>query len=363
MHKGEKTKNIIVYALTDRRGGIESFFINYLKDLKNIHLDFIKLTPKKLAYERNIINSKIYYVPRRRDNPKIRKRKIKEILQGKKYDALWFNSNDLASVDIIMEAKKVGIKCIGHAHNSKTDKLNRTIRHNFNKLIINKYFDGKFACSESAAKWFYLNYKNTTIIYNAIDIDNYLFDKEKRKKIRKKYNIPDEYTVLGDIGRLEKQKNMSYLIDIFKEYHNKNPKSYLMIVGSGALREKLEKYVRSKQLDQFILFVGEINNTNDYLSAFDIFIMPSLYEGLPVTLVEAQAAGLKCIVANNITREVNVTGNIKYLPINKDSINLWVKQVVKSRDRVNNGKRLIGSVFDISKSADYLEKKILEVIN
>ena len=136
-----------------------------------------------------------------------------------------------------------------------------------------------------------------------------------------------------------------------------------MIVGNGSLREELKKYAVSKQLDQYIIFTGEIDNPNDYLSAFDMFIMPSLYEGLPVTLVEAQAAGLKCIVANNITREVNITGNIEYLSINKDSISLWANHVVKSNDRVNNGKKLIGSFFDISKSADYLEKKILEVIN
>ncbi|MDD1380272.1 glycosyltransferase [Limosilactobacillus reuteri] len=363
MHKEQTVKNIIVYALTDRRGGIESFFINYLKVLKNIHLDFIKLTPEKLTYKNNLANSKIYYIPRRRNNPKVRKRKIKEILQSKKYDALWFNSNDLASVDIIREAKKAGIKCIGHAHNSRTDKLNRTIRHNINKKLINRYFDEKFACSKSAARWFYPDYEDATIIYNAINVENYLFDKEKRNIIRKKYNISNDSIVLGDIGRLEKQKNISYLIDIFEQYHNENPKSYLMIVGNGSLREELKKYAVSKQLDQYIIFTGEIDNPNDYLSAFDMFIMPSLYEGLPVTLVEAQAAGLKCIVANNITREVNITGNIEYLSINKDSISLWANHVVKSNDRVNNGKKLIGSFFDISKSADYLEKKILEVIN
>lgn len=356
-------KNIIVYALTDRRGGIESFFLNYDKYLKDIHLDFIKITPNKLSYETKLKKCKIYYVPRRRDDAILRRSKIRSIFEHTEYDALWFNSNDLASIDIIKEAKKAGIKCIGHAHNSRTDKLNRTIRHEINKLLVNKYFDGKFACSESAAKWFYPDYKNATIIYNAIDVDKYLFDKEKREEIRNEYNIPDDCIVLGDIGRLEKQKNMSYLIDVFEQYHNKNSKSYLMIVGNGSLQSELKEYVSTKNLDRSVIFTGEVNNTDDYLSAFDIFLMPSLYEGLPVTLVEAQAAGLKCIVADNITHEVNISGNVEYLAINKNSIDLWVNRIVKSDNRLDKGKKLIESVFDISKSADYLEKRILEVIN
>lgn len=356
-------KNIIVYGLTDRRGGIESFFLNYGKYLKNINLDFIKITPNKLSYEKKLGNSNIYYVPMRRDNASLRRSKIKAIFKQKNYDALWFNSNDLASVDIIKEAKKAGIKCIGHAHNSRTDKLNRTIRHNVNKLLVSKDFDGKFACSLSAAKWFYTDYKNATIIYNAIDVKRYLFSDEKRNNIRKKYNIPNEYMVLGDIGRLEKQKNMTYLVDIFEKYHKKNPKSYLLIIGNGSRRSELQKYTAEKNLESSIIFTGEVDDTSEYLSVLDVFLMPSLYEGLPVTLVEAQAAGLNCIVADNITREVDITKNIKYYPIGNKDINLWVKSIVKSSNRINEGKKMIGTVFDISKSASKLEKEILEVVN
>jgi glycosyltransferase involved in cell wall biosynthesis len=356
-------KNIIVYGLTDRRGGIESFLINYSNYFKNISLDFIKVTPNDLSYERNLKNNSIYYVPMRRDNARLRKLEIKKIFKQKKYDALWFNSNDLASVDIIKEAKKAGIKCIAHAHNSRTDKLNRTIRHSINKILVNKDFDGKFACSMSAAKWFYPDYKDATIIYNAINIENHLFSQEKRNNIRKMYEIPQDYMVLGDVGRLEKQKNMSYLIDIFERYHQKNPKSRLMIVGNGSQQIELKKYVKNKKLSKFVIFTGEVDNTTDYLSALDVFLMPSLYEGLPVTLVEAQAAGLKCIVADNITREVNVTDNIEYLPIKESSIDLWVDDIVKSNNRLAEGKKLLGSNFDIKKSASYLEKKIFEVLN
>lgn len=356
-------KNIIVYGLTDRRGGIESFFLNYGKYLKNINLDFIKVTPNKLSYEKELGNSNIYYVPMRRVNASLRRSKIKAIFKQKNYDALWFNSNDLASVDIIKEAKKAGIKCIGHAHNSRTDKLNRTIRHNVNKLLVSKDFDGKFACSLPAAKWFYTDYKNATIIYNAIDVKRYLFSDEKRNNIRKKYNIPNEYMVLGNIGRLEKQKNMTYLVDIFEKYHKKNPKSYLLIIGNGSRRSELQKYTAEKNLESSIIFTGEVDDTSEYLSVLDVFLMPSLYEGLPVTLVEAQASGLKCLVADNITHEVNITKNIEYLSIKKNNLATWVKKISKSSNRLEEGRKLLGSVFDISRSAGYLEKEILEIID
>lgn len=356
-------KRIIVYGLTERRGGIESFFLNYKGYLSKLHLDYIKVTPNKLSYESSFKNSKIFYVPMRKDDAKLRRSKIKEIFNTKEYDALWFNSNDLASIDIIKEAKKAGIKCIGHAHNSRTDRLDRSIRHNINKRLVNKDFDGKFACSISAANWFYTEPKEANIIYNAINVEKYLYDDNRRKKIRDKYNIPDDFMVLGDIGRLEKQKNITYLIDVFEKYHQANPKSCLMIVGTGSKKDLLQNYVEDQNLQSSVIFTGEVDNTRDYLSAFDIFLMPSLYEGLPVTLVEAQAAGLKCIVADNITHEVNVTKNIKYLPIKKESINLWVENILKSNNRVTEGKKLKGSVFDITKSANYLEKEILKIID
>lgn len=355
-------KNIIVYALTDRRGGIESFFLNYKKHLKNVHLDFIKITPKALPYEAELDDSDIYYVPMSKNNPILRHSNIKKALTAKKYDALWFNSNDLASVDIIKEAKKLNMKCIVHAHNSKTDKFNRTVRHNINKLIINKDLDGKFACSISAAKWFYPDYKKATIIYNAIDVNKFLFDINARKIVRDKYNIPADFMVLGDVGRLEKQKNISYLIDIFSQYHKKNPKSYLMIIGNGSDKDELKKYVVEKRLNDEVIFTGEVSDTSQYLSALDIFVMPSLYEGLPVTLVEAQASGLDCLVADNITQEVNITKNIKYYPIKQKNIDLWVKNVTKSNNRINKGKKLFNTVFDISKSANNLEKSILKLL-
>lgn len=356
-------KRIIVYGLTERRGGIESFFLNYKGYLSKLHLDYIKVTPNKLSYESSFKNSKIFYVPMRKDDAKLRRSKIKEIFNTKEYDALWFNSNDLASIDIIKEAKKAGIKCIGHAHNSRTDRLDRSIRHNINRRLVNKDFDGKFACSMSAAKWFYPDYKDATIIYNAINIENHLFSEEKRNNIRKMYEIPRDYMVLGDVGRLEKQKNMSYLIDIFERYHQKNPESCLMIIGNGSQQAELKEYVKTKKLSQFVIFTGEVNNTTDYLSALDVFLMPSLYEGLPVTLVEAQAAGLKCVVADNITQEVNVTDNIEYLPIKESSIDLWVDDIVKSNNRLAEGKKLLGSNFDIKKSASYLEDQILKIID
>ena len=138
--------------------------------------------------------------------------------------------------------------------------------------MVNKDFDGKFACSISAANWFYTAPKEAIIIYNAINVEKYLYDDNRRKNIRDKYNIPDDFMVLGDIGRLEKQKNITYLIDVFEKYHQANPKSCLMIVGTGSKKDLLQNYVEDKNLQSSVIFTGEVDNTRDYLSAFDIFL-------------------------------------------------------------------------------------------
>lgn len=366
MDIGKEVKNlkkIIVYALMDRRGGIENFFINYKRYFKNIHLDFIKLVPDKLPYENELVNSDIYYVPRRRDDSKLRKKRIIEVLTAKKYDALWFNSNDLASVDIIRQAQKLGIKCIVHAHNSKATNLNRTIRHCINRVVFDKDFDAKFACSDSAAKWFYPNYEHAFLVYNAINVKKYLFNEKSRNEIRQRYGLNDRAILLGDVARLEKQKNLFYLIDVFYKYHKQNPNSYLMIIGNGSLKKKLKKYTYRKGISNAVIFTGEIDNVQDYLSALDIFVMPSLYEGLPITLVEAQTSGLKCIASDNVTKEVNITKNISYCPIGKRNINIWIDNIHKSKNRVKNGEKMINSPFDIAKGAINLEKEIVKILD
>lgn len=356
-------KRILVYALTWRRGGIESFFLNYSNRLSNVQLDFIKLTPNELSFENELKKGRIFYLPRTKENIILRKRKIKEIFDKNKYDALWFNSNDLASVDIIKEAHQRGIKCIIHAHNSKANSFSRILRHKINRKIDENLFDAKFACSELAAKWFFPNCDDVSLIYNAINIDKYFFNHSSRRKIRGKFGISEESIVLGDIGRLEKQKNFGYLIDVFAKYHQKKSNSYLMIVGEGSLKKELSEHANQLGISDFVLFVGEVNNVEDYLSAFDIFAMPSLYEGLPVTLVEAQASGLQCLVSNTVTDEVNVTGNISYYPIDEEDIDKWVNNIKISGDRLANEKKVKKTVFDISISAAELESKILEVIS
>lgn len=355
-------KNILFYALTQHRGGIESFIKNYEPYFQNIHLDFVKITPNKLPYEEELGGSNIYYVPTRKDGFFSRRKIMRDILTRKKYDGLWFNANDLVDTEIVDVAKREGIKCIGHAHNSKADKTRRTLQHYIRRRIADEKFDGKFACSKLAAEWFYANSKESVLVYNAIDVKKFIFDESKRKKIRKKYKIPNDSLVIGNVARLEKAKNWFYLVDIFEKYHKTHPMSYLMIVGDGSLKHKLNEYVIKKELSNFVVFTGEVNDVQSYLSSFDMYLMPSLNEGLPVSLVEAQAAGLDCLVADNITREVDIIGNISYLPINKSDIDEWVNNIKFSVDRTKYGHQLFNTPFDINISSKVLEKEILRIL-
>lgn len=369
-------KNILVFGMTENPGGVESVIMNYYKNInpQKIRFDFLCNTKEKIAYEDYIQKhgSKIYKITARNDNPIKYKKEVRQFFKkySKKYDCFWMNVNNLVNIDYLILAKKYGIeRRIIHSHNSKImdDGVKGKIKgliHNVNKKVVVKYATDFWACSSEAADFFYKTKKkpNIKIIENAIDVNKFEFDDTRREKIRKQYNILANDIVIGDIGRLESQKNIGYLISVFERYHKINPNSYLMIVGNGSLQKELKKIVMEKRLTKNVIFTGAVANTQDYLSAFDVFMMPSLYEGLPVTLVEAQAAGLKCVVADNITKEVNVSENIEYLPIDSTAIDLWKSKVTKSQNRIDEGKKLLGSVFDISRSADYLEKKILEVI-
>lgn len=358
-------KRIIVYAITEQKGGIENFLINYNRELQRIHLDFIKLTAKELSYQAELCTdeNKFFYVPFGKQYQKSRNKRLKEIFLKGNYDALWFNSNDLASIDVIKLAKKCGIKyIICHAHNSHASRIDRTLRHIINRRTVSRFFDAEFACSKIAAEWFYGKINKAFVVDNAINVLKFRYDEEVRNKIREKYDVPKNAIIIGNVGRLVQQKNQIYLIEVFSEYQKRNRNSYLMIVGDGELKKQLRNKTNELKVSEHVIFTGEVANVNEMMSAFDVFLMPSLYEGLPVTLVEAQASGLHCLVSSKITKEVDVTGNIEYLDIGQKNIPKWVNAIKMSQDREKYGNIVLKSKYDIHTSTRRLENELLKVI-
>ena len=182
---------------------------------------------------------------------------------------------------------------------------------------------------------------------NSIDVDHFLFNEKKRNEFRKKLGIKDDMFVVGFIGRMAYQKNPEKVVKIFKELLNRNCKSQLIMIGDGDLMKKIKKLIVKSGIEKNVNLVGNVDDVSEYLQAFDLMILPSRYEGLGIVLIEAQAAGLKCIVSNNVPNEADITGNVVFVP-SSDGLGVWCNEIVNNLiyERANQKKAIVKNGYD-----------------
>lgn len=224
----------------------------------------------------------------------------------------------------------------------------------FAKVFANYYC----ACSKYAGIWLFgknfFSSGKVTVFNNAVDTSKFAFSTSNRDKLRKELGISNKY-VIGHIGRFTKQKNHYFLIDIFEQYYKKNSNAVLLLVGIGELQDEIKDAVKKKKLEDAVIFLGKRSDVDELYSAMDLFVLPSLYEGLPVVGVEAQVSGLPCIFSNEITREVAITENVYFLPIDA-SVSDWCSQITnfKNLDLKRDKLKLKDCSFDIKVQANNL---------
>ena len=181
-----------------------------------------------------------------------------------------------------------------------------------------RYATDYFACSEVAGRYLFGNKAfdqgEVKIIHNAIDVEKFKFDKVARKKLRKEFGIMDSTIVIGHVGRFVQTKNHTFLVDVFKKYHERNPDSKLLLIGIGPLENQIKDKIRKLDLVESVIFLGQRDDINKLYSVMDIFCLPSLYEGLPVVGVESQATGLPIIFSNGVSHEAIISKNAKIVP-------------------------------------------------
>lgn len=231
-------------------------------------------------------------------------------------------SSAIMSVELVA-ALMAGCKVrIAHSHNTTCEnkKVDKILRPIFNKV----YTIG-FACGHEAGRWMFAD-QNFTIIPNGRNLKKYEYNSEKRIKYRKKMKIPNDAVVIGHVGRFNAQKNHEYLVRIFCEIYKKNKNAYLVLVGTGATLDATKKQVIDLGLVNNVIFTGVIDNVSDYLSAFDVMLLPSLYEGLPLVVIEWQIAGLPCIISDYITKECAITPLVKFESVKKQP-SVWAEDV------------------------------------
>lgn len=316
-----------------------------------------------------ISKCKMHVIPKRTKNPIIYYRKLKEILTTGQYDVIWYNVCTLCDITLLKIAKKQKVPCrVVHSHNGANmgGKL-VAFFHAINKRIIERYATDFWACSNVAANFMFppkvIEEKGVKIVKNAIDSENYQYDSSIREKKRNMMNISSEL-VIGHVGRFHFQKNHQFILKIFEEIVKRDNNTKLLLVGNGELKKQFCEKAKEKGIYQHIIILENRTDVNELLQAMDVFLFPSLFEGLPISLIEAQAASLPCVISDTISEEVLITNENVILSL-KDPIKKWAECVLESgygSKRVNQVEVLKAKGYDINENAKHLKDYIRNLL-
>lgn len=329
-------KRILIFAPTAPGSGITQYILNLLNhaDLSEFQFDilsFHNLRLEKWATEHGgryfDLTVSLYKHPIQYRNY------LKSVFSGG-YDAVHYHLSSISTLRIFKFAKQCGVpKMILQSHNSGSDvasSLRRRVFENLHKLLRKsalKYFDVISACSKAAADWMFGEKAagQAVIFNNAIELERFAFRETDRDSVRAEYGLEGK-TVIGHIGRFSAQKNHRFLVDTFSALCQKRENCALMLVGEGELRRETEQYVKELHLEHSVRFIDFQEDIERYYSAMDLFVLPSLFEGFPIVLMEAQANGLCCAISDQITKETNITGRIEYIPLEAGSA-AWADRI------------------------------------
>lgn len=374
--KASSLTRVLVFGITDKSGGMESVIMNYYRNINRdkIQFDFLCNT-EKVAYEDEIkkLGGKIYRIPARSKNFSAYKKALKGFFEkhAKEYDVLWMNTCSLANIDYLKMAKRYKIfRRIIHSHNSKNmDSPIRGLVHKINRINIDEYATDFWTCSDSSSDWFYPEIRKFKIkkITNAFDLNIFKYSKKSRDNFRKKYGLKNEPVILN-VGRLNFQKNQEFILEITPKLIEDNKDLKILFAGTGEDKEKLEKMINEKNLQDNVSLIGEIDNVPEALSGADLFFFPSRFEGSPVALYEAEANGIPTVASEeSYTEERNLCSSIDTLSL-KSPEKSWLKALKeklsinpKNRERISNDniETMTQKHFEIKDAAKALEREFL----
>lgn len=342
-------------------GGVDRLLYDYCSRMITDHrFDFVVTSPSRGILEAPLeaLGCRIFHLPTIRGDLRLRMRRLRSILAEGCYDAVHDHTGYRGLFTLAL-AQKMKVPCrIAHSHicNIPESPLQHFVR--FAATHISKYFaTDLFACGEDAAKWMWGEYaarEAVEILPNAINISEFRFDSSIRKEMRQQLKIDDKF-VIGNVARFSYQKNHSFLIDVFREVANSREDAVLLLVGGGELLSAIKKKVEAVGLAEKVVFLGVREDVPQLLNAMDVYLMPSLYEGLPVTLVEVQANGLPAIVSDSITDEVMLEKNCRSITLSKTA-HEWASEVLNARIERNADISLVEGRYDINLAAINLSR-------
>lgn len=359
-------------------GGTESFLMNYFRNLNHdlFQIDFVVHGYGKGVFDEEIkaAGSKIYHIPVKSRNYLQNRNSLIDIFSSKNYSIVHSHMNAM-NTPVLKLAYKCNIPVrISHAHttdhqifsNNLFDMAKRILGE-YARVQSAEYSTHMLACSTDAATWLFGEYNvdigRVTVLPNAIDTDKFIFNMENRELMRKKLNISDNY-VIGHVGRFDPSKNHQFLLEVFEQLLEKKPESKLLLIGDGNSLKSIIAKASEKHIEDKIIFTGAKTDLPKYLHAMDIFVLPSKFEGLGISLIEAQAAGLPCIASNDVPKEADVTDNVTFIPL-REPIDVWVDKIINTKlsttpEHANDLVKQNG--YNINLQAKYLENFYLECL-
>ena len=342
-------------------GGISTYMMNYYRhiDRKRVQIDFIVHGTGGIFDDEISANGGIvYHVPTKKDDFLENKREIFHILKSGNYQIIHSHMDGMNGM-ILKTAYKCGIPCrISHSHNTAhlTSNLLKIRIHEYYRKQIPKYATAFWACSYDAGKWLYSDAVPFEVIPNAIDTSKFKYNPVMREKIRNELGLSEKY-IIGNVARFDYQKNQSFLIRVFSEVAQRMPDAVLALVGDGDDRNKIEAQIESLGIKDKILLLGRRNDIYDIINMFDVFVLPSRFEGFGIAAVEAQANGLHCICSNKVPTEVELTNHIDFLPLDHQE---WIKALALQYPRSKGSEIYIREAgFDIINASIKLQNQYL----
>jgi glycosyltransferase involved in cell wall biosynthesis len=364
--KGLKTK-VLIIGMNKTIGGVEKIMLSYIRhiDKRKISFEFINIY-NKICFQDELekLGCKIYNTPNDKKSPFAYFFVLLNLLRHESYSVIHVNMNSAANIVSLLAAKIAGCKhIIAHSHN--TDFPPSLIRKNLH--IINKHFlkllaTEYFACSKAAGNYLFGSGVNFVLIKNAINVDNFVFNKNTREMTRTMLGISDGTSLIGHIGRFEEQKNHEFLLSVFRAVLRKQEQVRLLLVGEGSLEQKIKNMAAVMDIIDKIIFYGTTDTPQDLYSAMDVFLLPSLYEGLGVVGMEAQCSGLPVVASSAIPQEMRVSELATLIDLN-DSLDVWAEAVLsgllKSRERKDMAECITGAGYNIKIESKFLEEKYI----
>lgn len=369
----DKKIKVLQFPIAASKGGITQYVLKNWKyiDKSRFQFDFATMSKElDFAAELEKEGCRVYYIScYAEENERRFIDEFREILRKGEYDIVHLHTKQWKSFNVEKLAREAGIKkIIVHSHSTGIDTIDEDKRKA--EILLHDKMENEltediatdfWACSQKAAEFLFGNKipkERIKIMNNAIELEQFRYNKMVREKTRKEFGIEDKF-VVGHIGRFAYQKNHEFLIEMFAELCRKEKNAVLFLAGDGELRDAMHKKADDLEIENKVIFAGKRDDICRLLQAMDIFCFPSRFEGLPISLIEVQAADLLCLYSNTITDEIELTNKIFRLPLNKD---MWVETILNLRNeayeiRKDRMSEMMKKGYDIKVQIKNIEKE------